>query len=95
MCVYLGARFQVCSIILTSFRQRDKREGGNFTLPPPPTLERTPKKPTQIRVKKNNWTLNNTGQEQAMRTNNIKAKVENKETVKEEWVEKLWMLIIC
>ena len=46
MCVYLRTIFQVPSIILTSFRQ------GNFTLtPPPPTSKRTPKEPTQIRVK--------------------------------------------
>ena len=31
MCVYLRAKFQVSSIILTSFRQ-----GGSFTPPPPP-----------------------------------------------------------
>ena len=45
MGVYLHAKFEVSSIILTGFRQ-----GGNFT--PPPTSKRTPKKPTQIRVKK-------------------------------------------
>ena len=44
MDVYLQAKFEVSSIILTGFRQ-----GGNFT--PPPTSKRTPKKPTQIRVK--------------------------------------------
>ena len=43
MGVYLRAKFEVSSIILTSFRQ-----GGNFT--PLPTSKRTPKKPTQIRV---------------------------------------------
>ena len=51
MCVYLRSKFQVSSIILTSFRQMG---GGNFTPNPPthtPTLKRTPKKPTQIRVK--------------------------------------------
>ena len=47
MVVYLHAQFEVSSIILTGFRQ-----GGN----PPPTSKRTPKKPTQIRVKRN---LNN------------------------------------
>ena len=31
MCVYLCTKFQVSSIILTSFRQ-----GANFTPPPPP-----------------------------------------------------------
>ena len=41
MVVYLRAKFEVCSIILTSFRQ----EGSN-SLP-----KQTPKKPTQIRVK--------------------------------------------
>ena len=48
MCVYIGAKFEVCSIILTSFRQ------GVILPPPPPssfTSKRTPKKPTQIRVK--------------------------------------------
>ena len=38
MDVYLRTKFEVSSIILTSFRQR-----GNFT--PPPTSKRTPKKP--------------------------------------------------
>ena len=41
--VYLHAKLQVSSIILKSFRQE-----GNF---PPSTSKRTPKKPTQIRVK--------------------------------------------
>ena len=41
MCVYLRTKFQVSSIILTSFRQ-----GGNFT-----PKKRAPKKRTQIRVK--------------------------------------------
>ena len=51
MCVYLHTKFQVSSIILTSFRQ-----GVIFPSPPPPThththtSKRTPKKPTQIRV---------------------------------------------
>ena len=44
MIVYLRAKFQVSSIILTSFRQ-----GGNS--PDPLTSKRTPKKPTQISVK--------------------------------------------
>ena len=43
MGVYLRAKFEVASIILTSFRQG----GGVY----PPTSKRTPKKPTQIRVK--------------------------------------------
>ena len=47
MGVYLHAKFEVSSIVLTSFRQG----GGNFT-PLPPTSKRTPKKPTQIGVKK-------------------------------------------
>ena len=42
MDVYLRAKFEVSSIILTSFRQ------GVIL---PPTSKRTPKKPTQIRVK--------------------------------------------
>ena len=41
MGMYLCAKFEVSSIILTSFRR------GNFT---PPTSKGTPKKPTQIRV---------------------------------------------
>ena len=45
MGVYLRAKFEVSSIILTSFRQ------GVILLPP--TSKRTPKKPTQIRVKEN------------------------------------------
>ena len=45
MGVYLCTKFQVSSIILTSFRQR-----ANFTSLPH-TAKRTPKKPTQIRVK--------------------------------------------
>ena len=42
MCVYLRAKFEVSSIILTSFRQ-----ARLFYSPP---SKRTPKKPTQIRV---------------------------------------------
>ena len=42
ICGYLHTKFQVSSIILTSFRR------GSFTPPPPPN--ETPKKPTQIRV---------------------------------------------
>ena len=45
MGVYLGAKFEVFSIILTGFRR------GNFTAPPPATSTGTPKKPIQIRVK--------------------------------------------
>ena len=44
MCVYLTAKFQVSSIIPTSFRQ-------GVILPPSPTSKRTPKKPTQFRIK--------------------------------------------
>ena len=41
LCVYLRAKFQVTSLILTSPRR------GDFTpLPPPLTSKRTPKKPT-------------------------------------------------
>ena len=51
MCVYLRAKFEVSIIILTSFRQkRGGGEGGRAILPP--TSKQTPKKPTQIRVKK-------------------------------------------
>ena len=45
MGVYLRAKFEVSSIILTIFTQ-----GGNFT-PPTTTSKRTPEKPTEIRVK--------------------------------------------
>ena len=49
MDVYLRAKFEVSTIILTSFRQK------NYPPTPPPlhthTSKRTPKKPTQIRVK--------------------------------------------
>ena len=44
MDVYLRAKFEVSSIILTGFRQ-------GVILLPPPTSKRAPKKPTQIRVK--------------------------------------------
>ena len=43
--MYLCANFEVASIIIISFRQGGE---GNF---PPATSKRTPKKPTQIRVK--------------------------------------------
>ena len=46
MGVYLRAKFEVSSIILTSFRQ------GVILSPLPPTSKRTPKKPTQISVNK-------------------------------------------
>ena len=46
MCVYVRAKFEVSSIILTSFRQ-------GVILPPPlpPQNANPPKNPTQIRVK--------------------------------------------
>ena len=50
MAVYLRVKFEVSSVILTSFKQGRVGGWGNFT--PPPTSKRTPKKPTQIRVKK-------------------------------------------
>lgn len=40
----LSAKFEIYSMILTSFRPE-----GNFT-PPPSVSKRTPKKPTHIRV---------------------------------------------
>ena len=46
MNVCLRAKFQFSSITLTSFRQ-------GVILGPPPTAKQTPKKPTQIRLKKN------------------------------------------
>ena len=48
MSLYLCTK--VSSIILTSFTQ-------GVILPPPPTSKRTPKKPTQIRVKDSNATI--------------------------------------
>ena len=44
MGVYIRAKFEVSSMILTSFRQG--------VILSPPTSKRTPKKPTQIRVKR-------------------------------------------
>ena len=41
MGVYLGAKFEVSSVILTGFR----RGGGNFTPPPPPTPSHLKTKP--------------------------------------------------
>ena len=48
MCVYLHAKFQFSSIIVTGFRQVE----GGVILTPPPTSKWTPKKPTQIGVNK-------------------------------------------
>ena len=45
MGVYLRAKFEVSSIIVTGFRQ------GVILAPPPHTSKRTPKKSIQIRVK--------------------------------------------
>ena len=47
MCVYLCTKFQVYSIIVTSFTQ-----GGGEVILPHPTSKRNPKKRTQIRNKK-------------------------------------------
>ena len=47
MRVYLRAKFEVSSIILTSFRQG----GGGVILPPLPPQPQTSKKSAQIRVK--------------------------------------------
>ena len=46
MGVYLRAKFEVSSVILTGFR----RGGGNFTPHPLPPQNQTPKKLIQIRV---------------------------------------------
>ena len=46
--VYLQAKFQVSRIILINFSQ-------GLVLPPTPTAKGTPKKPTQIRVKMENF----------------------------------------
>ena len=58
--VYVGAKFEVSSIILTSFRQGRIRGGGGeggedntATTPPPSKSKPTPKRTTQIRVKVN------------------------------------------
>ena len=55
MCEYLRAKFEVSSMILTSFRQEGGEEVNPPPIPPPHThtltSKRTPKKPTQIRVK--------------------------------------------
>ena len=51
MCVYLRAKFEVSSIILTSFRQRGGRGGGAILLPPPASIVIS-EKPTQIKVNK-------------------------------------------
>ena len=48
VCVYLCAKFQVSSLILTSFKLQGEGRGGEFS--PPPTSKRTPKKPTRTRV---------------------------------------------
>ena len=47
----LCANFEVCCIILTRFRQDG---GNNFA----PTSKRTPKKPTQIKIKETITTMN-------------------------------------
>ena len=47
MRVYLRAKFEVPSVILTSFRQGGE---GGWVILPPTTSKRTPKKSTQIRV---------------------------------------------
>ena len=52
MGVYLRAKFEVSSIILTGFRQ------GAIPPHPPATSKRTPKKPNQIRVTKNKGIAN-------------------------------------
>ena len=57
MCVYLRAKFEVSSIILTSFRLGGEGEGVILTLPP--TSRRTPKNATQIRVNKSKKILRN------------------------------------
>ena len=63
MCVYLGAKFEVSSIILTRFRRGEGEGGGGrggtmshtlthkHTHTHKNTLKQTPKKLTQIRVK--------------------------------------------
>ena len=56
MFLYLRTKFQVSSLFLASFRQR--KEGGGEILPLPHTSKRTPKKLTQIKVKRGNF-LNN------------------------------------
>ena len=50
MGVYVRAKFEVSSIVLTSFRQ-----WGEIYPPPPSTSKQTPKKPIHIKVKK--WVI--------------------------------------
>ena len=51
MCLYLRTKFEVCSTILTSFRQGwGWGEVGDIFNPT--TSKRTPKNPTQIKVKR-------------------------------------------
>ena len=49
MRLYLRAKFEVSSVILMGFRYGGGGRGGVILLP---TSKRTPKKPTQIRVKR-------------------------------------------
>ena len=53
MSVFLRAKFEFSIVILRSFRQG---VGGRVVIYPHPTSKQTPKKPTQIRVKKNKTT---------------------------------------
>ena len=53
MCAYFHTKFQVFSMILTSFRQEEE---GNFTHTPCNT-KKTPKKPALIRIKQNSYIL--------------------------------------
>ena len=54
MCVYICAKFEASSVILTSFRQKGGGRGGWGTviLTPPPTSNGSSEKPTQIKVNK-------------------------------------------
>ena len=51
MSMCLRSKFQVSSITLTSFRQKGKGGGGNFTPLPPHTPENEPlKRPPRLRL---------------------------------------------
>ena len=64
MCVYLCAKFEVSSIILTSFKQGEgEGEGVILLAPPPPHLKSEPlKNPARLELKdyKNKRTISGT-----------------------------------
>ena len=52
MNVYLRAKLQVCRVTLTSFRQWEGGEGGNFTPPSPPPQNEPLKSPPKLGLRK-------------------------------------------